>query len=184
MSAEHNSTFPWDQEFILKPVGYVQSELKEPSLKASREGLSCGEACRDRRRRAREIREVVAQIVVNPSLAGILDGLEDFSHALVLYWPHLADPASRELTRVHPMGRRDLAKVGVFASCSPGRPNPILVTAVKLVKVEKNMLTVKGLEAIDQSPVLDIKPYNRHYLAMDKVTLAPWMERIERELAD
>lgn len=184
MSAAHPSTFSWNQEFILRPVGYVQSELKAPSLKASREGLSSDDNGSDRRHRAQEIRQVVAQIVVNPSLAGILDGLGDFSHALILYWPHLADPASRELTRVHPMGRDDLAKVGVFASCSPGRPNPILVTAVEVVRVEENMLTVKGLEAIDQSPVLDIKPYNRHYLAMDKVKLAPWMEQIERELTN
>jgi tRNA (Thr-GGU) A37 N-methylase len=71
--------------------------------------------------------------------------------------------------------------VGVFATCSPARPNPILVTAVKVLGVHANVLTVQGLEAVDRSPVLDIKPYNRNYMEMEDLKVADWMERIEQE---
>ena len=177
-------TYDWNQEMIVRSVGFVQSELKNPSLAADREGLTSSGKGDDRRREARDIKNIVSQIVVNPALSGILDGLAGFSHALILYWPHLAKPESRKLIRVHPMGRKDFDQVGVFASCSPGRPNPILATAVKVIGVHGNVLTVQGLEAVDQSPVLDIKPYTRHYLEVQGLKLADWMERIERELEE
>ena len=79
------------------------------------------------------------------------------------------------------MGRRDLPEVGVFATCSPARPNPILVTAVEVLGVEGTSLTVRGLEAVDRSPVLDIKPYNRNYLEVDGLKVSEWMERIQKE---
>jgi len=181
MNAEE---YDWNQELTVRPVGFVESEIKKPSLAADREGLSLADEAALRRRETLKIKGMVSKIFVNPALGGILDGLAGFSHALILYWPHLAKPGSRSLIKVHPMGRKDFLPVGVFASCSPGRPNPILVTAVKVLGVEGNVLTVQGLEAVDQSPVVDIKPYTRHYLQVDGLKLADWMERIERELED
>jgi tRNA-Thr(GGU) m(6)t(6)A37 methyltransferase TsaA len=175
--------YDWNQAWTIHPVGFVRSEIKEPSLAADREGLK-GRGGEEARRQARQIKNMTATIVVNPALTGILDGLADFSHALVLYWPHLARPESRNLTHVRPMGRPDFHPMGVFASCSPARPNPILATAVQVLGVEGNRLTVQGLEAVDQSPVIDIKPYNRNYLRVEGLKPAEWMERIERELGD
>jgi tRNA (Thr-GGU) A37 N-methylase len=80
------------------------------------------------------------------------------------------------------MGRKDYDQVGVFASCSPARPNPILVTAVKIVNVQDNIMTVQGLDAVDQSPVLDVKPYHSHYMHVEGLKVSDWMERIQREV--
>ena len=174
--------YDWNQEMIIQPVGFVKSELKDPSLAADGNGLKSQDG--DVRRHNREIKNLVSQIIINPALEGILDGLEGFSHALILYWAHLAKPASRKLIKIHPMGRPDLAKVGVFSSCSPGRPNPILTTAVRIVEVNGLVLTVQGLEAVEGSPVVDIKPYNLNYMKVKGLKMADWMERIERELGN
>jgi tRNA (adenine37-N6)-methyltransferase len=111
----------------------------------------------------------------------LLDGIEAFSHALVLYWPHLLEPARRKLRKVHPMGRQDLPLTGIFATRSPARPNPILVSVVRILGKNENVLKVKGLEAVDGSPILDIKPHVEAYDSKEKPTVAPWMERIQRE---
>jgi tRNA-Thr(GGU) m(6)t(6)A37 methyltransferase TsaA len=63
--------------------------------------------------------------------------------------------------KLHPKGNPDNPLVGVFASRSPNRPNPIGVTRVKLLKVNGNILTVKGLDAFNGTPVIDIKPARR-----------------------
>lgn len=173
--------YDWNQEMILRPVGFVVSELKDPSLIADREGLRPDSRDDDSSQRAHEIKKVVSKIVVKPALDGILDGLADFSHAVILYWPHLARTGSRDVIRVHPRGRKELKKVGVFSSCSPARPNPILTTAVKVLSVDENVLIVQGLEAVDQTPVLDIKPYNRNYMQVEGLKTADWMERIQKE---
>jgi len=182
MKKHFDNSLQWEQEFTVKPIGFVISDLKEPSLVANREGITSNNNSNRIKHQAREIKNLVSRIIIRSSLNGILDGLEQFSHALVLYWPHLTKNESRNLTHVHPMGREDLDKVGVFATCSPARPNPLLVTAVKVLKVNENILTVQGLEAVNESPVLDIKPYNRHYLEVTDLRLADWMENIEHEI--
>jgi tRNA-Thr(GGU) m(6)t(6)A37 methyltransferase TsaA len=101
---------------------------------------------------------------------------------LVLYWAHLVKPEARSLTRVHPMGRKDLPLVGVFSTCSPARPNPVLVIAVRLLERDGNILRVEGLDAVDGSPVLDIKPYLPSYYAITDVILSDWMNRILSEM--
>ena len=179
----NSSNRDWQQEFVIRPVGFVSSELKDPSLKSGSDGLSQTENQQEIKRQSETIKRLVSRIDLNPALSGILDGLEQFSHALVLYWPHLGKPESREILRVHPMGNTEINKVGVYASCSPARPNPILVTAVTIVEVNQNSLRVQGLEAVDGSPVLDIKPYNRHYLEVKDLKTADWMSRIEEEMS-
>jgi tRNA (Thr-GGU) A37 N-methylase len=96
----------------------------------------------------------------------------------------LIEPARRKLRKVHPMGRKDLPLQGIFATCSPARPNPVLVSAVPLVAREKNVLKVRGFEAVDGSPIIDIKPYSKSYLQATNLTMPAWMEQIHRELAD
>lgn len=100
---------------------------------------------------------VQSDIVLRPDLAGILSGLEQFSHALVIYWMHEMPPTT-QLTR-RPRGRADLPELGLLAQRARHRPNPIGVTAVQVIAVSADRLTVRGLDAINGTPVLDIKPY-------------------------
>jgi tRNA (Thr-GGU) A37 N-methylase len=81
------------------------------------------------------------------------------------------------------MGRKDLPLVGIFATCSPARPNPLCAIVVRLLERNGNRLKVEGLDAIDGSPVIDIKPYNPSYYDAGEVRIPPWLEQIHRDLA-
>ena len=166
----------------LKPVGDVRSELKTPSLKATGEDIELDKGLLQSATEVKTIRSLVSELVINPELNGILDGLEDFSHALVLYWPHLLPPHGRSLTKVHPMGQKRFPLVGIFSTCSPARPNPILVTTVHIVEKTGNILKVQGLEAIDGSPIIDIKPYT-NYLSAENVRVSDWMAQIQKAMS-
>ena len=101
---------------------------------------------------------------------------------MVLYWPHLIDAERRNLRKVHPMGRKDLPIQGIFATRSPARPNPILVSTVLLLARDANVLTVKGLEAVDGSPLIDIKPFVHSYDIAENTHSPEWMQQIQRDL--
>lgn len=167
------------KEVVLKPVGVVRSAIKNASLVAHSGDLSRA----DLDRLPSDPRQTAAQIIIDPDYAGILDGIEDFSHLLVLYWAHEVDPAARSLVRVHPMGRKDLPLVGIFSTCSPARPNPVLVIAVRLLERDGLTLRVQGLDAIDGSPVLDIKPYLPSYYSVADARFSAWMDQLMSEMA-
>ncbi|HKL01507.1 MAG TPA: TrmO family methyltransferase [Desulfotignum sp.] len=80
------------------------------------------------------------------------------------------------------MGRKDLPRKGFFATCSPAQPNPVLVSAVPLIERNGNTLKVKGLEALDGSPVIDIKPYAASYYGAENATVPEWMAQLHREM--
>ena len=171
------------EEMTIKPVGYVRSELKTPSLKAKGEDIELEKGLQQAAKEAKTIRSLVSELVINPELDGILDGLEDFSHALVLFWPHLLPPHGRSLTKVHPIGHKEFPLVGVFSTCSPARPNPILLTTVRIIEKIGNTLKVQGLEAIDGSPIIDIKPYTLAYCSAEGVRLSDWMNQIQQTIS-
>ncbi|MBI9083688.1 MAG: tRNA (N6-threonylcarbamoyladenosine(37)-N6)-methyltransferase TrmO [Desulfobacterales bacterium] len=169
---------------VLEPIGRVISEIKRPILLAGKSGLTLQERMDKVRAHHRKIRDGQSELLVFDRWAPLLDGIEGFSHILVLYWPHLIDPQRRRtLEKVHPMGRQDLPEQGIFATCSPARPNPVLVSAVRLVKRQGNILTVQGLEAVDNSPIIDIKPYVTSYYGPCETTVPDWMAQIQREMA-
>lgn len=168
---------------FLRPAGVVKSEIKAPSLKAQADGISLQEDFEKLKERSRNRSKRVSEIVIDEDLDGILDGIEDFSHILVLYWAHQAPEESRKIKKVHPMGRKENPLTGVFATCSPARPNPILLTAVKLLAREGNVLKVQGLDAIDGSPVIDVKPYVRSYQVSEEVRMPWWMEKNLKEFS-
>ncbi len=86
--------------------------------------------------------------------------IDKFSHLIVLYWIHLRDKEEERRTlRVFPRRHAVNVEVGVFACRSPSRPNPVGLCVVELAKVEACNLTVKGLDALEGSPIIDIKPY-------------------------
>lgn len=96
----------------------------------------------------------------------------------------MVSESRKGLLQVHPMGRKDMPKRGVFATCSPSRPNSILLSPVRLMLHNKNILRVRGLDALDGSPVLDIKPYVPGYHSVENATIPEWTERLRREMQD
>ena len=166
----------------LTAVGEVRSKIKAPILLAGRSDLELQERMEKIREYQKQVEHNVCDLFIYPQWEELLDGIEGFSHVLVLYWPHLIDPERRNLKKVHPMGRKDLPLQGIFATCSPARPNPVLVSAVPLLEKNGNILKVKGFEAVDKSPIIDIKPYVKSYYGADNSKNSEWMEKIQREL--
>jgi tRNA-Thr(GGU) m(6)t(6)A37 methyltransferase TsaA len=122
--------------------------------------------------------EIISEIHVAPSMAQGLQGLEHFSHILVVFYMHQATHDTKTDLVRHPRGRADMPKVGIFAQRARHRPNPIGITAVKLLKIQGNTLTVQGLDAMDGSPVLDIKPYVPEFDRIDEPGVPEWMKRL------
>jgi tRNA (adenine37-N6)-methyltransferase len=102
--------------------------------------------------------ETLSDLVVEPEWVDGLEGIEEFSHIIILFW--LDQILENEvLLKVHPMHRLDLPVTGLFATRTPNRPNRIGETAVRLLERRDNILKVIGLDALDNTPILDIKPY-------------------------
>lgn len=121
--------------------------------------------------------EIVSEIVVDSSLTEALDALEEFSHIIVLYWMHQVATTTQLPCKIHPRGNSELPLVGRFATRSPNRPNPIGKTTVKLLERQGNILKVKGLDAIDNTPVVDIKPYIPGYDSVADARVPPWVAK-------
>jgi len=101
-----------------------------------------------------------AKVRIFPEFCNALKGIDGFSHIIVLYWFHLRDNREeRRVLQVIPRRHTQDVKVGVFACRSPSRPNPIGLCVAKLTNVEDCLLTVEGLDALEDSPIIDIKPY-------------------------
>ena len=145
----------------LKAIGVVRSDFKK-------------------RTSARlDLTKMTAEIEIDPQLTEALEGLEGFSHIIVLYWMHLAVFDKRQL-KTYPMGKKVAGVQGLFAVRTPNRPNPIGKTTVKLLERHGNILKVQGLDAIDGSLVLDIKPYIPGYDSASDATVPDWV-RIEKQ---
>jgi len=124
--------------------------------------------------------EVQSEIELLPQFQRGLVGLGDFSHVLVVTFMHGARyEEARHLTR-RPQERDDMPEVGIFAQRAKDRPNPIGVTAVRLLSVSPDRVTVLGLDAIDGTPVLDIKPYYPQYDSPAGVHVPEWVDRLMR----
>ncbi len=124
---------------ILEPIGRVESELLEPA-DAPRQG---DEGAPD------------AWLVLDPALTDGLRGLQAGADVLVLTW---LDRARRDVLTVHPRGDADRPLSGVFNTRSPDRPNPIGLHRVTILTIDGNRIRVSNLEAVDRTPVLDVKP--------------------------
>ncbi len=99
--------------------------------------------------------KVVSRIVFRKTYLEGLYKLSHFKHVWIIFGFH----RNREVhMKIHPMHDPEKPLVGVFASCSPTRPNKLGLTKVRLISVKKNTVTVKGLDAFEGSPVFDIKP--------------------------
>lgn len=123
----------------LRPIGLIRSTIKQRS-EAPKQG---SEGAPD------------AWLEVNPLVAEALDGLAVGDEIIVVTWLH---QARRDVLKVHPRSDRTKPLTGVFATRSPDRPNPLGLHPVTVREVEKNRLRIGPIEAIDGTPVLDIKP--------------------------
>ena len=139
----------------LKPIGIVRNRVREPRL----EGWE----------------NVSSDIIVRKALTGALDGIEGYSHIVVLFHLHRVSDEERDRIQCHPRGDERYPLQGVLATRTQHRPNPVGVSVVRLVKRRRNVLRVKGLDAINGTPVLDVKPYIPHYDAPADVRLPDWV---------
>jgi tRNA-Thr(GGU) m(6)t(6)A37 methyltransferase TsaA len=110
-----------------------------------------------------------------------LDGLEEFSHAEVLFhFDRVAESAVVRGAR-HPRGNQAWPLVGIFAQRGKDRPNRLGVTVVEVLGRDGRVLTVRGLDAVDGTPVLDIKPVMAEFLPRGPVRQPPWSRELMRE---
>ena len=130
----------------------------------------------------KEVRDkmVISQIVFREELTEALEGIEEFSHLFVLFWLNEMSEEDRRIMKVHPRGRSDMPLLGIFATRTPHRPNPIGLTRVKILNIEGNVVTVQGLDAYDGTPVLDIKPFDSWDTTED-FKVPNWWKKLEKE---
>ena len=150
-------------DIILKPIGVVETEALGDEVRS---------------------KDNISKIVLHGDLEEALDGVADFSHLFVLFWMHgikkRAEDRSVDRLKVHPRGRRDMPLLGLFATRTPHRPNPLGLTLVELLRINGCVLTVRGLDAFDGTPVLDIKPYDK-WDVVDDARMPEWWRRLEDE---
>ncbi len=145
-------------EIALYPIGIVRSE------RTSKEDADWGVG--------------VSTIELDPALSEGLEGLEQFSHAVIVFFLHEGEVFTPPRIKRRPREREDMPLLGVFAQRGKVRPNPIGVTTAKIVSVEPGRLIVSGLDAIDGTPVLDIKPYFSAFDHADDAAAPEWVDRL------
>jgi len=110
-----------------------------------------------------------------------LDGLDEFSHVEVVYVFDQVDEAKITVGARHPRGSYDWPRVGIFAQRAKGRPNRIGVTTCEVVNVDQRVVTVRGLDAIDGTPVLDVKPHMVEFAPRVQVRQPAWSHELMRD---
>ena len=123
--------------------------------------------------------KVESKIILKKELTPGLKRLDSFSHILVIFWMHQAKPPT--VLQRRPQERNDMPELGLFAQRSKHRANPIGITAVSLVRLDGNNVIVRGLDAINGTPVLDIKPYYPHYDRPSEVRVPEWVNNLMNE---
>ena len=103
-------------------------------------------------------RGLVSEVILSDGLIKALDGIDEWSHVYVIYWLDRVKQ-SEEPVLHHPVAAPGEPPVGILATRAPIHPNPVGLTLVEVIRREKNVLHVRGLDAYDGTPVLDIKPY-------------------------
>ena len=120
----------------------------------------------------------ISQIVIDEKYEQGLTGLSDFSHLIVVYYLDKANFSIEKHLVRRPQNREDMPMVGILSQRAKDRPNAIGVTSVKIEAVKGNIITVKGLDAINNTPVLDIKPYYPMYDCKENAVIPEWVNRL------
>jgi len=164
--------------FSISPIGFVHSKVEKEVLKYSDKNLKL-----DFKAVLNQGNDLIkSKIIINEEYIDCLDGIEDFSHLIIFFWTHKVPDQARQIKKVHPAGLKKIPMKGIFATRSPVRPNPICKTTVKLIEKKGNTLLVEGLDAIDNTPVIDIKPHLPFYDSPPNIKLADWMYDLMDEL--
>lgn len=129
------------EKVVLTPIGFVVNSFNE-------------------RGDPKALRNSESTLVLDEKYAGALDGLDRFKYLLVIFY---FDRSEGYRERVHPMGDKSIPERGVLATRSPCRPNPIGVTVAEILSLQGNIIRVTGLDALNGTPILDIKPYEEHF---------------------
>jgi len=149
----------------LEPIGVVRNRIKKP--------MPYG------------WNTVSSRIVLRPEFADALMGLSDYSHIVVLFWMHAIPEEIRgSKHQLHPMDDPQLPLQGVLATRSQIRFNPIGASAVPLLGIKDNILQVRGLDAIDGTPVLDVKPYIPRFDAVPEARIPSWAQGLAQRIKD
>ena len=141
-----------DGTIKVKPLGKAKNDVTQPMLPVWK--------------------DIVPKIVINKNYAKGLDGIEDYSHVIIVYW---MDKEMECHLKHHPQGKNDIPFVGIFACRCPQRPNRIAISTVELVGRKGNIITVKGLDIVNGTPILDIKPYTPQYDRVGKAKVPKWV---------
>lgn len=139
----------------IKPLGWAKNTIDKPMLPGWK--------------------DVVTDIVISKNYTRGLDGIEDYSHIIVIYW---IDKEQKCHLKHHPQGRADVPYGGIFACRCPQRPNPIAISTVPLLARKENVLKVKGLDILNNTPILDIKPYWTQYDKVKKAKVPSWINKL------
>jgi tRNA (adenine37-N6)-methyltransferase len=110
-----------------------------------------------------------------------LAGLSDFSHVEVLFYMNEVDPSKVEKTARHPRNNTQWPKVGIFSQRGKNRPNQIGLTICRILRVEDTSLHIEGLDAIDGTPVLDVKPWVKEFAPRGDVRQPEWITELMKE---
>ena len=114
-----------------------------------------------------------SEVRLNAGLGEALLGLEDYSHVIVVGWLHEIPEELRQRRQAYPNGDSRYPLQGALA-LRGARPNPVSVTVCRLRGIEGDVLRLEGLDLVDGTPVLDVKPYIAFYDAEAKATLPKW----------
>ncbi|MFQ5911267.1 MAG: tRNA (N6-threonylcarbamoyladenosine(37)-N6)-methyltransferase TrmO [Thermoplasmata archaeon] len=144
------------KEINLRPIGFAKNNVKEP--------------------RFGNFAEEITEIIVDEEFTEALDGIDDYSHVIIVFW---MDKIEEHVITHRPQGNPEVPIVGIFACRCPQRPNPIANTTVGLIGHEGNRITVKGLDILDGTPVIDIKPYWPQYDEVEGGIIPDWVNKLE-----
>ena len=143
------------EKIILEPVGFVSSPVSE--------------------RMDENWGEVKSRIILRPEYAGALLGLEGFSHAIIVTYLHKAKYDKEKHLQRRPRNLKTMPLLGIFSQRAKNRPNPIGITAARILEVGNDYIEIKGLDAIDETPILDIKPYYPQYDKIEESKVPEWV---------
>ncbi len=121
---------------------------------------------------------IKSKIKLANEYVGGLTGLENFSHAIILTYLHEAKFIQEKHLERRPRNLPDMPLIGIFSQRAKDRPNPIGLTSVKIIEVLADTLLVEGLDAINGTPVLDIKPYYPQYDKVGNAIIPEWVNRL------
>ena len=143
-------------EINIKPIGYVKNNVKEP--------------------RFGDFDHEISEIIVDEKFTEALNGIDDYSHVIIVFW---MDKIKDYVITIRPQGNPKVPIVGILACRCPQRPNPIAITTVRLIGHEGNKIKVQGLDILDGTPVIDIKPFWPQYDKVEEEKIPAWVNELK-----